>query len=80
MKLKSHHVIKRLEIVESGMIVKKCEIRNEEKCTTEKETRKRRIMIFNLKKKKIKSDVDCEKDVFETMGARQSCNEVVDVV
>ena len=70
-KLKSQHVIERLEKVESEMIVKKCEIRKGIKRTTEEETRKR-IMIFNLKKKTGKSDVECVKDVFDTMGGRQS--------
>ena len=37
-------------------MVKKCEIREDVKNTYEEETRKRRIMIFNLKKKEGKSD------------------------
>ena len=37
-------------------------------------------MIFNLKNKTGKSDVECVKDVFGKMGACQSCNDVVDVV
>ena len=37
-------------------------------------------MIFNLKNKTGKSDVDCVKDVFGKMGADQSCDDVVDVV
>ena len=37
-------------------------------------------MIFNLKNKTRKSDVECVKDVFGKMGAGQSCDDVVDVV
>ena len=37
-------------------------------------------MIFNLKNKTGKSDVECVKDVFGKMGAGQSCDDVVDVV
>ena len=33
-------------------------------------------MIFNLKKKTGKSDVECVKDVFGKMGAGQSCDDV----
>ena len=33
----------------------------------------------NLKKKEEKSDVECVKDVFEKMGAHQSCDDVVNV-
>ena len=73
-KMKSHNVFERLEKVESDMIVKKSVIRKEVKSTNEEETRKKRIMIFNLK------DVECVKDVFGKMGAGQSCDDVVDVV
>ena len=62
------------------MIVKKSVIRKEVKSTNEEETRKKRIMIFNLKNKTGKSDVECVKDVFGKMGAGQSCDDVVDVV
>ena len=58
-KMKSHNVVERLEKVESGMIVKQSVIRKEVKCTNEEETRKKRIMIFNLKNKTGKSDVEC---------------------
>ena len=37
-------------------------------------------MIFNLKNKTGKSDVEWVKDVFGKMGAGQSCDDVVDVV
>ena len=37
-------------------------------------------MIFKLKNKTGKSDVECVKDVFGKMGACQSCDDVVDVV
>ena len=40
------------------MIVKKSVIRKEVKSTNEEETRKKIIMIFNLKNKTGKSDVD----------------------
>ena len=56
--MKSHNVFERLEKVESDMIVKKSVIRKEVKSTNEEETRKKRIMIFNLKNKIGKSDVD----------------------
>ena len=56
-KMKSNNVIERLEKVESDMIVKKSVIRKEVKSTHEEETRKKRIMIFNLKNKVGKSDV-----------------------
>ena len=79
-KMKSHNVFERLEKVESDMIVKKYVIRKEVKSTNEEETRKKRIMIFNLKNKTGKSDVECVKDVFGKMGAGQSCDDVVDVV
>ena len=74
-KMKSHNVFERLEKVESDMIVKKYVIRKEVKSTNEEETRKKRIMIFNLKNKTGKSDVE-----FGKMGAGQSCDDVVDVV
>ena len=48
-KMKSHNVFERLEKVESDMIVKKSVIRKEVKSTNEEETRKKIIMIFNLK-------------------------------
>ena len=70
-KMKSHNVFERLEKVESDMIVKKSVIRKEVKSTNEEETRKKRIMIFNLKNKTGKSDVECVKDVFGKMGAGQ---------
>ena len=62
------------------MIVKKSVIRKEVKSTNEEETRKKIIMIFNLKNKTGKSDGECVKDVFGKMGAGQSCGDVVDVV
>ena len=79
-KMKNHNVFERLEKVESHMIVKKFVIRKEVKSTNEEETRKKIIMIFNLKNKTGKSDVECVKDVFGKMGAGQSCDDVVDVV
>ena len=63
--MKSHNVFDRIEKVKSDMIVKKSVIRNEVKSTNEEETRKKIIMIFNLKSKTGKSDVECIKDVFE---------------
>ena len=78
--MKSHNVFERLEKVESDMIVKKSVIMKEVKSTNEEETRKKRIMIFNLKNKTGKSDVECVKDVVGKMGAGQSCDDVVDVV
>ena len=56
-KMKSHNVFERLGKVESDMIVKKSVIRKEVKSTNEEETRKKQIMIFNLKNKTGKSDV-----------------------
>ena len=50
-KMKSHNVFERLEKVESDMIVKKSVIRKEVKSTNEEETRKKIIMILNLKTK-----------------------------
>ena len=79
-KMKIQNVFERLEKVESDVIVKKSLIRKEVKSTNEEETRKKRIMIFNLKNKTGKSDVECVKDVFGKMGAGQSCDDVVDVV
>ena len=79
-KMKSQNVFERLEKVESDVIVKKSVIRKEVKSTNEEETRKKRIMIFNLKNKTGKSDVECVKDVFGKMDAGQSCDDVVDVV
>ena len=76
-KMKSHNVFERLE---SDMIIYKAVIRKEVKSTNEEETRKKSIMIFNLKNKTGKSDVECVKDVFGKMGAGQSCDDVVDVV
>ena len=55
-------------------------IRKEVKSTNEEEARKKRIMIFNLKNKTGKSDVQCVNDVYGKMGAGQSCDDVVDVV
>ena len=78
--MKSHNVFERLEKVESDMIVKKSEIRKEVKTTYEEETRKKGIMIFNLKNKTGKSDVEWVKNVFGKMGAGESCDDVVDVV
>ena len=66
-KLKSEHGIERMEKVESDLIVKKCDIRMEVKSTNEEETMNRR-MIFNLKKKEGKSDVEFVNEVFEKMG------------
>ena len=37
-------------------------------------------MIFNLKNKTGKSDVECVKDVFGNMSACQSCDDILDVV
>ena len=59
-KMKSHDVFERLEKVESNMIVKKSVIRKDVKSTNEEKTRKKRIMIFNLKNKTGKSYVDCK--------------------
>ena len=78
--MKSNNVIERLEKVESDMSVKKSVIRKEVKSTNEEEMRKKRLLILNLKNKIGKSDVECVKDVFETMGASQSCDDIVDVV
>ena len=79
-KMKSHNVFERLEKVDSDIIVKKSVIRKEVKSTNEEEPSKKRIMIFNLKNKTGKSDVECVKDVFGKMGVDQSCDDVVDVV
>ena len=78
--MKSHNVFERLEKVESDMIIKKSVIRKEVKSTNEEETKKKRILIFNLKNKTGKSDVECVKDVFGKMGTGQSCDDVMDVV
>ena len=78
--MKSHKVFERLEKVESDMIVKKSVIGKKAKSTNEEETRKKIIMIFNLKNKTGKSDVECVKDVFGNIGAGQSCDYIVDVV
>ena len=78
--MKSHNVFERLEKVESDMVVKKSVIRKEVKSTNEEETRKKRILIFNLKNKTGKLYVECVTDVFGKMGAGQSCSDVVDVV
>ena len=78
--MKSHNVFERFEKVESDMIVKKSVIRKEVKSTNEEETRKKIIMIFNLKNKTGKSDVECVKDVFGKVGAGQSCDDIVNVV
>ena len=79
-KMKSHNVFERLEKVESDMIVKKSVIRKEVKSTNEEETRKKIIVIFILKNKTGKSDMECVMDVFGKMGACQICDDVVDVV
>ena len=79
-KLKSQHVIERLYKVESDMIVKMSVMRKEVKSTNAEETRKKIIMIFYLKSKTGKSDVECVQDVFGKMGASQRCDDIVDVV
>ena len=79
-KMKSHNVFERLDQVESDIIVNKSVIRKEVRSTNEEETRKKRIMIFNLKNKTGRSDVECVKDVFGKMGAGQTCDHIVDVV
>ena len=79
-KMKSHNVFERLEKVESDMIVKTSVIRKEVQSTNEEETKKKQIMIFNLKNKTGKSDVGFEKDVFGKMCAGQNCDDVLDVV
>ena len=48
--------------------------------TNEEETRKKILMIFNMKNKVGKSDVECAKDLFEKRSASQSCDDIVDVV
>ena len=53
------------------MIVKKSEINKEVKSTNQDETRKRRMLTFNLKKKDGTSDVECVKGVFVKMGTHQ---------
>ena len=78
--MKSHNVFERLDKFESDMIVKKSVIRKEVKSTNDEETIKKLIIIFNLKNKTGKSDVECVKHVFGKMGAGQSCDNVVDVV
>ena len=55
-------------------------IRKEVKSTNEEETGKKIIIIFNLKNKTGKSDVECVKDMFGKMVVGQSCDDVVDVV
>ena len=78
--MKSHNVFERLEKGESDIIVKKSVISKEVKSIKGEETRKKIIMIFNLKNKTGKSDVECVKDGFGKMGAGQSCDDIVDVV
>ena len=78
--MKSHNVFERLEKVESDMIVKKAVIKKEVKSTNEEETKKKIIMIYNLKSKTGKSNVVCVKHVFGNMGAGQIHDDVVDVV
>ena len=63
--MKSHNVFERLEKVESDMIVKKSVSSKEVKITNEEEIRKKRMMIFNLKNKTWKSNVECVMDVLE---------------
>ena len=46
-----HNVFVRLEKVESDIIVEKSVFRKEEKSTNEEDTRKKIIIIFNLKNK-----------------------------
>ena len=41
---------------------------------------KKIIIIFNLKNKTGKADVECVKDVFGKMGAGQNCEDIVDVI
>ena len=79
-KMKINNVIVRSGKVESDIIVNKSVIGKEVKSTNEEETRKKIIMIFNLKNKIGKSDVECVKDVFGKMGASLSCDDIVDVV
>ena len=50
-KMKSHNVFQRLEKVESDMIENKSVLSKDVNSTNEEETRKKRIMIFNLKNK-----------------------------
>ena len=49
--MKSNNVIERLENVESDLIVNTSVIRKEVKSTNEEDTRKKRLMIFNLMNK-----------------------------
>ena len=66
----SHNVFERLEKVESDMIAKKSVIRKEvNRAPMRRKQGKKIIMIFNLKNKTVKSDVECVKDVFGYMGA-----------
>ena len=78
--MKNHNVFERFEKVEADKIVKKSVIRKEVKSTNEEETRNKIIMIFNLKNKTGKSDVECVNYVFGKIGTGQSCDDVVDVV
>ena len=63
-KIKSHNVFEGLDKVESDLIVKTSVIMKDVKSTNEEKTRKKRIMIFNLKIKTRKIRCGVCKDGF----------------
>ena len=74
-RLINENTIEKLERVEEGMIMKKSEIRKEVEESNYEPTRKKRMIVFNLKKKREKNDSD---RVIEMIRVREE--EIVDVV
>ena len=73
-RLTNEKTIEKLERVEEGMIMMKCELRKEVDKSNYETRRMKRMIVFNLKEKNNRDKV------IEMMGVRMREEEIVDVV
>ena len=72
--------IEKLERVESGMIVKRGDIRKEVEERSFEERRKRRLIVFNLRQSEVKNFRELVWDMIERMGVRVRSEDVADKI
>ena len=71
--------IEKLKLVETGMIVKKSNIRKEVKASLLRKE-ERRMIVFNLKQSGVKNDKVVVMDMFERMGVRIRSDDLSDII
>ena len=72
--------IEKLERVETGMIVKRSDIRKEVEERSFEERRKRQLILFNLRQSEVKNDSELVWDMIERMGGRVRSEDVPNII